>query len=233
MPQNTGRFRSKEDRLRLTSRRKTGASTFFGANWGGPPAIEPKEFGFGTVLIQNAIPFELDGHVDLNFEATGLSVDIWLPGEVLSSTLGEPAPYVTQFPDKTTPTAPLGDDLGTALLVEDNYAIALDTEAMLNELGFSKVVTASNVERANRLLKRSDLQVAILDMHLGSETSFPVARELISRDIPVVFATGYGSDISRPPGLESQPLVTKPVELATLAGALARILTERERQKSA
>lgn len=193
---------------------------------GGPPARKPAESGFGTILIENAIPFELDGTVEMAFLDTGLKVDIWLPDDVLSPTSGSPAAYVTQFPEKAATALPLSDDLGTALLVEDNYAIALDAENMLLEIGFSKVVTAANLTRATTLLKRARPDFALLDMHLGSETSFPVARDLVQKDVPLVFATGYGSDISRPPGLDHIAVVTKPVELSTLTELVMPLLPD-------
>ncbi|MEM9341654.1 MAG: HWE histidine kinase domain-containing protein [Pseudomonadota bacterium] len=197
---------------------------------GGPPADATRENGFGTVLIENAIPFELDGRVDLSFAETGLITTLWLPDEVLSTGLPTKDQAIAQFPNKMTPTLPLATDLGTALLVEDNYAIALDSENMLREIGFSEVLIASNVERGLRFVERANVVFGVLDMHLGKETSFPVARTLMDQDIPMIFATGYGSDIRRPPDLEHISIVTKPVELDDLAQHVAHCLTTSEKK---
>ncbi len=200
---------------------------------GGPAAVPPENPGFGTDLIKNAIPFELEGKVELRFEESGLTVEIWLPEAVLSAPDAVPTKaYVSQFPANQQPKLS-GKDLGTALLVEDNYVIGLDTEVMLEEIGFSKVLIASNVERALALTSRKDIQIGILDMHLGDETSFAVARELNRRDVPVIFATGYGSDVGRPPGLDHLPLVTKPVEATTLATEIAKAILPEHGAQSA
>ena len=82
-------------------------------------------------------------------------------------------------------------------------------------------------------MNRTNIQIGLLDMHLGDETSFAIARELVSRGIPVLFATGYGSDIGRPPGLDHLPLVTKPVDMGTLATEIERLLVPDPLEKSA
>lgn len=191
---------------------------------GGPPVTAPTELGFGSLLIENAIPFELDGRVSIDCNPDGLVAEIWLPDAVLSAKQEKPKAYVTPFPKKQAVWRKAGQDLGTVLLVEDNYVIALDTEITLEKMGFSKVLIASNVERAMALVRRNQPAIGILDMHLGSETSFVVARELIRRNVPIIFATGYGSDIGRPPGLDHLPLITKPVDAEALVAEVYNAL---------
>jgi two-component system CheB/CheR fusion protein len=46
---------------------------------GGPPVVEPSRRGFGRLMIEQAIPFELDGTATLQFLATGVCCRIEFP----------------------------------------------------------------------------------------------------------------------------------------------------------
>jgi len=46
---------------------------------GGPPVCEPGRRGFGTAMIQEAVPHELGGDVRLRFEPSGLDCEIAFP----------------------------------------------------------------------------------------------------------------------------------------------------------
>jgi len=46
---------------------------------GGPPVTEPSRRGFGRHMIEEAIPYELDGTTTLRFAATGVCCDIEFP----------------------------------------------------------------------------------------------------------------------------------------------------------
>jgi ActR/RegA family two-component response regulator len=45
---------------------------------------------------------------------------------------------------------------------------------------------------ALKMLKGFTPDFAVLDINLGAGTSLPVAQELSKRNIPFIFATGYG-----------------------------------------
>jgi two-component sensor histidine kinase len=45
----------------------------------GPPVIPPSQYGYGTSLIRELIPFELGGHVDLAFAADGVRCQLEIP----------------------------------------------------------------------------------------------------------------------------------------------------------
>jgi len=80
---------------------------------------------------------------------------------------------------------------GTALIVEDDFIIALDAEDMLLELGADNVHVAADVDSALALIEAGDIRFALLDVNLGDRTSQPVAERLRDLTIPFVVATGY------------------------------------------
>ena len=81
------------------------------------------------------------------------------------------------------------------LLVEDQTLIALDTEAMLLELGAAKVEAVTSAQAALAWLATAVPGVGVLDINLGAAFSFGVAEELSRRKIPFIFTTGYGDDL--------------------------------------
>lgn len=78
------------------------------------------------------------------------------------------------------------------LLVEDEAMVAMLLEDMLNQLGCHVVEVASRVDTALQAVDARTFDVAILDVNLKGETSYPVADLLGLRKMPFLFATGYG-----------------------------------------
>lgn len=105
------------------------------------------------------------------------------------------------------------------LIVEDEALIAMLLEEMLADLGYELAGTAATLAQALELAKAADLDGAILDLSLGGEKSLPVADALAARDIPYMFASGYGRS-----GLEEayadRPLLRKPFDFEELEAAL-------------
>ncbi|HEY8005344.1 MAG TPA: response regulator [Methylocella sp.] len=78
------------------------------------------------------------------------------------------------------------------LLVEDEAMVAMLLEDMLNQLGCHVVEAAARVDTALKAVESRIFDVAILDVNLKGETSYPVADLLCLRNVPFLFATGYG-----------------------------------------
>jgi len=107
------------------------------------------------------------------------------------------------------------------LVVEDEYVIAVDLAASLEDLGVAVVGPVRSVAEALALIEReATLDAAVLDVNLGAEKVFPVARSLQARGVPFVFATGYDHWII-PSAFEKVPRFEKPVDTAELVRALA------------
>ena len=54
------------------------------------------------------------------------------------------------------------------------------------------------------------LDGAILDVNLNGEEVFPLADELISRGVPVIFSTGYDGASALPAPYRDRPRLEKP-----------------------
>jgi CheY-like chemotaxis protein len=78
----------------------------------------------------------------------------------------------------------------SVLLVEDEYLIALDAEQILKSLG-ATVEIAGSWDRATQRAENGRFDVAVLDVNINGQLSFPIANTLGQRGIPVVFASGY------------------------------------------
>ena len=109
------------------------------------------------------------------------------------------------------------------LLVEDEFLIRMMIEEMLANLGCRSVSTAATITRALALLEAQPFDLALLDVNLRGEMSFPVADELVARGVPFAFSTGYDehSLSSRYPGC---PVLRKPFRDLKLQEILATLL---------
>lgn len=99
---------------------------------------------------------------------------------------------------------------GDVLIVEDNYIIALDLEAMLRELGVETVRTASSVSQALDMIAAHAPQYALLDVNMGADKSFAIADRLRELGLPFTFSTGYGDSHAFPPQFAASPMLVKP-----------------------
>jgi len=106
------------------------------------------------------------------------------------------------------------------LLVEDEMLVAMLLEELVIELGCKVVGPASRIDQALALAREAPVDVAVLDVNLDGQLTYPVAEALEARRIPFVFATGYGED-----GLadryKSAALLQKPFRPRDVARALA------------
>ncbi|MDB5412655.1 MAG: putative sensor protein [Rubritepida sp.] len=192
---------------------------------GGPPVLAPTRRGFGSSLIEHSIPFDLQGEAEVTYAPAGLEARFLIPAREVSEV-----PYAALAPsaaaEAPTPHQPQLQPalkrIRTALVVEDNVIIALDTQAMLEKLGITNVDIASSVADALRRIAADPPEFVLLDLNLGRENSFPVAEELDRRGIPFVFATGYGEDDAVLGAFAGRPVVHKPYTRETLARYLAK-----------
>ncbi len=81
----------------------------------------------------------------------------------------------------------------TALLVEDEEALAQNLAEVLNQAGHEVVVSHT---AADALAQRRRVQAAVLDVRLPDGTGLEVARQLRARDpaIQILFISGYPQD---------------------------------------
>lgn len=108
------------------------------------------------------------------------------------------------------------------LLVEDEMLVCMDLEDMLAEFGCIVVGPAARVNQALDIIEREPFDVAVLDVNLGSERSYPIAERLSARGVPFLLSTGY-ADVE--PAYKDRPRLQKPFSEQQLAKALAGLKT--------
>lgn len=112
------------------------------------------------------------------------------------------------------------------LLIEDDYLLAFELRNELVRRGaqvigpFAKVDLAWDLARSAR-----SLDAAVVDINLHGEFSFPVVDELIRRDVPVIFWTGYDADVL-PYRQRHVTRVLKPASVVTIADTLSSMLID-------
>jgi two-component sensor histidine kinase len=194
------------------------------AETGGPPVTAPLRKGFGSTVLTQVIPFELNGSSSPRYLTLGYCLDIVLPAAVARCVEG---PAVASQPaDESIAAAPADIKrlLRECLLVEDNLFIAIDAEDLLRSVGAENVVVANSVADALAVLATRSFSFALLDVNLGSENSLPVARYAKAHSIPFVFGTGYGEDLSMGDALIDVPIITRPYHRISMLKALDKLI---------
>ena len=211
-----GALSVEEGRLAITwTVEKTGNLVLMWEERDGPAVTPPKRRGFGTIVIEQSIPFELRGETLIEHRPEGVRARFVIPYDFVQKG-GDEA--VSRRPVVAAPQVDLkGKNL---LLVEDSMMIALDAQMMLQNCG-AEVEIAATTSDARRAIKLNAFDAAILDVNLYIETSFAVAEDLQDRAIPFVFATGYGETISVPERFKGVHVISKPYAEDTLRAALA------------
>jgi CheY-like chemotaxis protein len=109
------------------------------------------------------------------------------------------------------------------LVVEDEMMVLMMIEGMLADLGCTLVTPASTIDQAITLIDAQPFDVAMLDLNLDGEKTYPVADRLAARGVPFLFATGYGAHGLKE-GYADRPILNKPFQHAELADLLAGVL---------
>ena len=105
------------------------------------------------------------------------------------------------------------------MLVEDEAIITMMLEDYLADLGYQVISTASRLDEALEKAGSVPADVAVLDVDLAGQLSYPVAEILRARTIPFLFATGYCS-AGLPRRLSDVVVLEKPFVIHQLAEAL-------------
>ncbi len=101
------------------------------------------------------------------------------------------------------------------LVVEDEMMVILDLEDMLEELGHVVAGVATRIDQALDLARSGSFDLAVLDINVAGEVSFPVAILLQQRGVPVIFASGYDAQVL-PEEFRRHGLLQKPFRTAAL-----------------
>lgn len=108
------------------------------------------------------------------------------------------------------------------LVIEDESLVAMLIEDILNDLGHEVGAIASRMPDALEIARSGEFDLAIIDVNLDGQPSYPVADILAERGVPFIFATGYGMK-GLDPKYSDRPVLTKPFVDAELETALWQI----------
>jgi two-component system, chemotaxis family, sensor kinase Cph1 len=172
----------------------------------GPQVEPPSRRGFGRTIIEQSLPYELDGEVSLRFKPEGLECDISVPtAHVHYEEPHEAGETERSAASKTAVSGPT-----KILLVEDSMVTALDLARTIEDEGFEVLGPTGRVSVALGIIERETVESAILDINLGNEDSFPIADALIGKNIPFAFLTGYDAASVLPQRFLGIKCLTKP-----------------------
>ncbi len=108
------------------------------------------------------------------------------------------------------------------LVAEDEPMVAMLLEDLLDSSGY-RVLLAERLTDALALVAAETIDVAILDVTLGRENSFPIADALRRRQVPFLFASGHGMD-GIPERYHHAAMLQKPYDMKSLKQALAALV---------
>ena len=108
------------------------------------------------------------------------------------------------------------------LIVEDNLFAAMELEDTVLRLGGEPVGPVSRIDQGMDLARREPLDGALLDVDLRGELVFPLADVLESRNVAIIFASGYEPAQVFPDRFANHPRMRKPY----LERELARTMTK-------
>jgi PAS domain S-box-containing protein len=160
---------------------------------GGPAPGQVEPGGFGLRVIKASVEGQLDGKVEFDWRQDGLRCSLSVPlqakPEVFPNTDG-PA----ERPDANgAPPFEIGPRR-RVLLVEDETLIAMMMEGLLRDLDLEVIGPFGTVGDALDAVRHEAIDAALLDINLGGEMAYPIARLLEANKVPFVFMTGYGAE---------------------------------------
>ena len=122
--------------------------------------------------------------------------------------------------------------VGRILLAEDDFFLAIDLQEELLSRGVEVIGPIGDLDEAFSLAT-SDLRIdaAAIDINLHGELAFHLVDELIRRDIPVVFTTGYDEEVV-PYRLRHIPHYLKPFPVKEVVDGIVELVAQqRARQE--
>jgi CheY-like chemotaxis protein len=194
---------------------------------GGPVVSVPTRRGFGSVIIERVVPFDLQGTALVSYFAAGLEAEFFIPERHLASAdesnLSTPATTLTLTSGEAqTDNQPLAGF--NVLILEDNLIVALEAEDLLRSLGATSIVAVSTIAAAVKVCETTAIDFAVLDINLGFENSLGFAAALRASKTPFLFASGYGEQRKPGDSLLTELTVSKPYDRESLQGAIALTL---------
>lgn len=119
------------------------------------------------------------------------------------------------------------------LVVEDEFLVAMQIEAILTRAGWRVIGSAGTLSSAVSLARKSACDAALLDVNLRSERADEVAAILLARGVPFLFVSGYGRGNLPAAFRQSVELIAKPFSDRTLVEAVRNLIRNKAKLASA
>lgn len=117
------------------------------------------------------------------------------------------------------------DQRPKVFILEDETALAIVLEDMVEESGCDLALTVGNIPEAERVIEKLNCDCALIDINVGGEKSFGIARKLIERGTPFAFLTGYDSGLVSEFG--SVPVLQKPYTQQQVQRVIGDLMNEK------
>ena len=219
----------------LWSRLSAGQLRFVWQESGGPRASPPTRKGFGLTVLQTAAA-DLGAIANSDFRAEGFVYTLQGPFELV-----QPGATVLPFGGSTHKATLAsaksksgnGPEPCRILVVEDEALVALQLQSDLEQHGCHVVGPARSLKHGLLLAAQERLDAAFVDISLGRDTSAAIADQLLAREIPFVFATGYSETAMLPEHLREIPKLSKPYGTKEICDALGRLIPQKSKRQNA
>ena len=113
------------------------------------------------------------------------------------------------------------------LVVEDEFLVAMQIEAILTRAGWRVIGSAGTLSSAVSLARKSACDAALLDVNLRGERADEVAEILFARGVPFLFVSGFGRGNLPAAFRQSVELIAKPFSDRTLVEAVRNLIRNK------
>jgi DNA-binding response OmpR family regulator len=110
------------------------------------------------------------------------------------------------------------------LVAEDEPLVAMLLEDLLEAAGY-RALLVERLDDGLSLAASETIDVAILDVTLGKADSFPIADALRDRNIPFLFASGYGREVI-PERFHDADVLQKPYDMKEINQLLEKLIVK-------
>jgi len=122
---------------------------------------------------------------------------------------------------------PKSGAVGSVLILEDEVLLSTLLEELARDLGAHRVHVCMDVATAERIAASEPLDVAIIDVNIGKETSLRVADILAERGVPFCFSTALGDGVAEQRHAH-RPVLEKPFSDEAFKAQLMALLGATE-----
>lgn len=192
---------------------------------GGPPVTPTERRGFGRTLLERVFAEDVSGKVELAMEPGGVRCVIHLPADKIVRGKVSPPPVASETGQglmlQRAPPVLTGVRV---LVVEDNGLIAIDVADALTLAGATVLGPFGRLADGLRAAAEQDFDLALLDVNLDGEPSWPIATQICERGIPMMLATGYSDNFPKPAALDRLDVASKPYDVLLLLWRLKDLI---------